>query len=139
MEELPEWEFGTAGVLCVAGPHPIPISTALRAGPRRVLFILGGQRGTLARLRHDPVAALCLMDAGLAFTAHGRARALDERLDSAPKVVVVELSVTRVQDHLADGRTEMLAAADWRWIDEDAARADAGIRDELAELASAGS
>lgn len=138
MDELPEWEFGTAGVLCVAGPHPIPISTALRAGPARVLFILGGRRAALARLRHDPVAALCLMGKGLAFTAHGRARALDERLESAPKVVVVELSVSRVQDHLADGRTEMLAAADWRWIDEEAASADAAIRAGLAELAGAG-
>jgi hypothetical protein len=136
MEELPEWHFGTAGVLCVAGPHPIPISTALRAGPLRVLFILGGRRATLARLRHDPEAALCLMGDGFAFTAHGRARALEERLESAPKVVVVELEVSRVQDHLADGRTEMLAAADWRWIDEQAATADKGIRDELAELAS---
>jgi hypothetical protein len=136
MEELPEWEFGTAGVLCVAGPHPIPISTALRAGPLRVLFILGGRRATLARLRHDPAAALCLMGEGLAFTAHGRAHPRDERLESAPKVVVVELAVSRVQDHLADGRTEMLAAADWCWVDEDAARADEGIRDELAQLAS---
>ena len=135
MDELPEWEFGTAGVLCVAGPHPIPISTALRAGPRRVLFILGGRRATLARLRYDPHAALCLMGEGLAFTAHGRARALEERLESAPKVVVVELSVTRLQDHLADGRTEMLAAADWRWVDEDAAKADAGIRAELTQVA----
>lgn len=136
MDELPDWEFGTAGVLCVAGPHPIPISTALRAGPMRVLLILGGRRATLARLRHAPEAALCLMDAGLAFTAHGRARALDERLESAPKVVVVELSVSRVQDHLADGRTEMLAAADWRWVDEESASADAGIHAELARVAS---
>ena len=30
MEGLPHWEQGTPAVLCVAGPHAIPVSTAVR-------------------------------------------------------------------------------------------------------------
>jgi len=40
-----------------------------------------------------------------------------------------------VQDHLADGRTEMLSGARWRWRDEGAAAADAMIQAELERLA----
>jgi len=136
MDELPEWEPGTAGVLCVAGPHAIPVSTAVRAGPERLLFALGGSRETLARLREDPAAALCVLCEGLAFTAHGRASILRDGLESAPKLVVVELAVERVQDHLADGRTDLLSAPGWRWRDGDAATVDAGVRAELERLAA---
>jgi len=135
MDELPEWEPGTAGVLCVAGPHAIPVSTAVRAGPERLLFALGGSRETLARLREDPAAAWCVLCAGLAFTAHGRASVLREGLEDAPKLVVVELAVERVQDHLADGRTEMLDGARWRWREERYADSDAAIFVELERLA----
>ena len=136
MDELPEWEPGTAGVLCVAGPHVIPVSTAVRAGPDRLLFALGGRRETLARLREDPAAAWCVLCAGLAFTAYGRASVLREGLDDAPKLAVVELAVERVQDHLADGRTDLLSAPGWRWRDSETARADEGVRAELARLAA---
>jgi hypothetical protein len=136
MDELPDWEPGTAAVLCVAGPHAIPVSTAVRAGAMRILFILGGRREALARLREEPAAALCVMAEGLAFTAHGWARVVREGLESASKVVVVELRVEGVQNHLADGRTEMLAAPAWRWVDAEMADADAGIRAELARLAA---
>ena len=74
MDVLPSWPPGTAAVLCVAGPHAIPVSTAIRAGDRRVLLALGGRRETLRRLRdEDPAAALCVMAEGLAFTAKGQA------------------------------------------------------------------
>jgi hypothetical protein len=132
---LPKWERGTPAVLVVAGPHAIPVSTAVRAGDRRVLLALGRRRETLARLRADPEACLCLLGAGVAFTAFGRARVLLEELPEAP-VAALELDVERVQDHLADGRTEMLDGARWRWRDPAAAEADTRVAEGLQRLAA---
>jgi pyridoxamine 5'-phosphate oxidase-like protein len=136
MERLPEWERGTPAVLCVAGPHPIPITAYLRAGDDRVLLALGRRRETLRRLREDPAVALLVMGAGLAFTAHGRAEVVAEELEATDTVVAVELRVERVQDHLADGRTEMLDGARWRWCAEQHGEAEDAILAELSELAS---
>ena len=138
MEPLPDWERGTPAVLCVAGPHPIPISAYLRADDDRVLLALGRQRETLRRLREDPAVALLLMAAGLAFTAHGRARVIAEELEAADTVVAVELAVDRIQDHLADGRTEMLDGARWRWCDEEDGEAEDAILAELGRLRGSG-
>jgi hypothetical protein len=137
-ESLPEWERGTPAVLCVAGPHPIPITAFLRAGDDRVLLSLGRRRETLRRLRDDSNVALLLMGAGLAITAHGRARVVAERLEAADTVVAVELVVERVQDHLADGRTEMLDGARWRWCAEEHGEAEDAILAELGRLAERG-
>jgi hypothetical protein len=134
MERLPEWERGTPAVLCVAGPHPIPITAFVRAGDDRVLISLGRSRETLRRLREDPAAALLVMTSGLAFTAHGRARVIAEELEAADTVVAVELVVERVQNHLADGRTEMLDGAHWRWCAEEHGEAEDAILAELATL-----
>lgn len=136
-EPLPHWPEGSAGVLCVVGPHAIPVSTAVRAADDRLLFALGGRRGTLTRLREDPGAALCLMAEGVAFTAHGRAEVLREPMEVGP-LAALELRVEHVQDHLADGRTEMLAPPAWRWRQEKAAEDDRGVRAELAALAASG-
>lgn len=128
---LPEWEPGTPAVLVVAGPHAIPVSTAVRRGDRRLVFALGSRRETLDRLRREPSAvALCVLARGAAFTAYGRAAVVREELDAAP-VAAVELHVERVQDHLADGRTAMLGGARYEWIDQDAADAEPRIRGEL--------
>jgi hypothetical protein len=134
MDRLPEWERGTPAVLCVAGPHAIPISTAVRVGDDRVRFALGRERETLRRVRGDEAAALLVMGKGLAFTAYGRALVLAERLEVAETVVAVELRVTRVQDHLADGRTEMVDGARWRWTDEQLAESEPQIWTELERL-----
>jgi hypothetical protein len=134
MERLPEWERGTPAVLCVAGPHPIPISAFLRAGDDRLLVALGRRRETLRRLREDSAVALLVMGPGLAFTAHGRARVIAEELEAADTVVAVELLVERVQDHLADGRTEMLEGARWRWCGEEHREAEEAILAELGRL-----
>ncbi|MEA2481771.1 MAG: hypothetical protein QOJ07_3693 [Thermoleophilaceae bacterium] len=133
MDPLPDWEAGTPAVLAVAGPHAIPISTAVRRGDFRVVFALGRRRDTLARIVEDPAAALTVLGAGVAFTAYGRARVIREELDAAP-VAAIELSVDLVQDHLADGRTEMVDGARWRWIDAKAAESDPRIRAELGAL-----
>jgi hypothetical protein len=132
--ELPRWERGTPAVLCVAGPHPIPITAFLRAGDDRLLLALGRKRETLRRLREDPKVALLLMGEGLAFTAHGRAQVIAERLAATDTVVAVELRVERVQDHLADGRTEMLDGARWRWCAEEHGEAEDAILEELERL-----
>ena len=134
--ELPHWRTGTPAVLCVAGPHAIPISTAVRVAGDRVLFALGRERETLGRLRRDPRAALCLLAEGVAFTAHGEARIVGQ-LESAETVVAVELSVARVQDHLLGGRTQVLDGARWRWLDERAAALEPAIVAELERLGGA--
>jgi hypothetical protein len=134
MERLPEWERGTPAVLCVAGPHPIPITAYLRVGDDRIVLALGRRRETLRRLRDDPAVALLLMAEGMAFTAHGRAGVIAEELDATDTVVAVELRVDRIQDHLADKRTEMLEGARWRWCAEEHGEAEDAILAELAEL-----
>jgi Pyridoxamine 5'-phosphate oxidase len=134
MEPLPRWERGTPAVLCVAGPHPIPVTAFLRVGDDRVLLALGRRRETLRRLREDPAVALLLMAPGLAFTAHGRARVIAEELEAADTVVAVELLVERVQDHLADGRTEMIDGARWRWRADEHGEAEEAILAELEQL-----
>jgi Pyridoxamine 5'-phosphate oxidase len=134
MDELPQWERGTPAVLCVAGPHPIPISTAVRVDGDRVRFALGRERETLRRLREDDRVALLVMGKGLAFTAHGSARVVAEGLEVADTVVAVELEVSHVQDHLADGRTDMVDGARWRWTDETLADSEPKIWAELERL-----
>ena len=131
---LPHWPPGTAAVLSVAGPRAILVSTPIRASDERVLFALGRRRDTLARLREDPRAALCVLCEGLAFTAHGAVSVLAEELERVP-VAALELRVELVQDHLADGRTEMLGAAGWRWRSERDEQAARAVAEQLALLA----
>ena len=131
---LPAWERGTPGILCVAGPRAIPISTAVRLGDDRLAFGLARSRETLAVLRSDPRAAFCVLGAGVAFTAHGSVGVMREELEAAPTVAGLELRVERVQDHLADGRTEILDGVNWRWRDESFAATEDEIVAELEGL-----
>ena len=134
MDELPQWDPGTPAVLCAHGPHAIPVSTATRAAGDRIVFALAHSRETLAILRDHPQAALCLMGAGVAFTAEGEARVVREKLDASPHVAALELRVARVHDHLEGSPTEMLDGARWSFTTGAAREADAGVRDELARL-----
>lgn len=133
MEALPQWERGTPAILIAEGPHAIPVSTAVRRGDRRIVLALGRRRRMLQRLREEPAAALAVLGAGCAFTAYGSARVIREQLDAAP-VAAVELVIDRIQDHLADGRTDMRGAASYRWLDADAGAAEPLILAELATL-----
>ena len=131
---LPTWPPGTPAILCVAGPHAIPVSSYVRAGDDRIVVALGSRRETLARLRDDPAAAFCVLGKGVAFTAHCRAAVLRESMNAAASNTAVELRVERVQDHLSDGRTETLDGPGWRWIDEEAAELQPRILAELEHL-----
>jgi len=134
MDELPQWDAGTAAVLSVSGPHAIPVSTAVRLAHDRVAFALGRRRDTLQRLREDPAAAICVFAPRVCFSAYGQVRVVREEMRSSPHVAALELRVERLQDHLAGARTEIVDAVRWRWTEDDAADADAGVRDELAGL-----
>jgi hypothetical protein len=110
------------------------VSSYVRAGDDRIVLALGSRRETLARLRGDPRAAFCVLGKGVAFTAHCHAAIVRDPLEGAPGNVAVELQVERVQDHLADGRTEVLDGARWRWIDAEAAALQPRILAELETL-----
>jgi hypothetical protein len=136
LDELPEWERGNVCVLTTGGgaPHAIPVSTALRAGPRRVLLALAARRETLARLRREPRCALTIIAADVACTAHARAEIVEESLPGAEGVAAVALEVDAIQDHMQP-RFVIAAGVAWHWTDEDARDGDAAVRAALEELA----
>jgi hypothetical protein len=120
---LPEWPEGTVATLSTAGPHAIPVSTAVRAGPATIRFALANRRESLVRLRAEPRCALTVIARDAAFTAHGRARVIRE----LERVAIVELAVEDVQDHMQP----TFAIEDgvrWHWTDAGAERADALLR-----------
>jgi len=130
MDSLPSWPVGTVAVLTTGGdePHAIPVSTAVRRGPRSLAFALGLRRESLARLRADPRCALTLLAAGnVAVTVIGRARVVAE----VEHVAIVHVSVDRIQNHARD--TFVIDdGVQWRWTDPEAERNDAELRARLA-------
>src|SRR5690349_21226958 len=131
---LPDWPDGTVAILAVP-PGAIPVSTAMRAGDARVLLALAPRRGSLARLREDPRAALVVLASEVAVTLHGRARIVEERLSGAEAVTAVRLDVDAVQDH--DQPTFAIEeGVRWRWTDPEAERRDADVRAALQALAA---
>lgn len=132
---LPEWPSATVTILATAGeaPHAIPVSAAVRAGPRHALIGLAASRRSLDLLRADSRVALTIVARDLAVTAHGRARVVDERLVEG--VVAVEIEVDDVQDH--DRPTFAIeSGVRWRWTDPEAERRDAEVQAALAHLAA---
>ena len=115
--------------------------------PTRAAIVRGTVRETISRSpptenetpkrpRDDPAIAVTILGEGIAVSAYGRSQVVREGLECAPDVVAVELRVERVQDHLADGRTEMVDGARWRWVDPAMADSEPKIREELASLPS---
>jgi hypothetical protein len=134
---LPEWPPGAVVVLSTGGgaPHAIPVSTAVRAGPRRALLALASTRESLNRLRADPRCALTVLAAGdVAFTAHGRATVVQDPMEVADGVVAVAIEVDAVQSH-GDPRFAIDEGVRWRWVDPGAAERDAAIQEALRGLA----
>ena len=130
MDELPSWPAGTVAVLSTGAgePHAIPVSTAVRRGPRELALALALGRESLARLRSDPRCAVTVLAASnLAFTAVGRATVEEE----GPRVAVVRVDVSHIQDH---GRDTFVIddGVQWRWTDAEAEQTDAEIRARLA-------
>jgi hypothetical protein len=129
MVELPHWPAGTVAVLTTGGdgPHAIPVSTAVRRGPRSLAFALGLRRESLARLRIDPHCALTLLAAGnVAVTVFGRASVAGE----SGGVAIVHVHVERIQDH---GRDTFVIedGVQWHWTDPEAERTDTDVRRAL--------
>jgi hypothetical protein len=134
LADLPAWDEGTAAVFCTTdpagAPHAIPLSTALRAGPRAIVLGLGAHRASLAFVRERPAAALSLMAADTAFTAYGAASVVGQ---DAAGVVAVRLEVETIADHRQPTFT-LEGAVAWRWTDPAAAARDAAVRDALRAL-----
>ena len=128
---LPEWPDGTVAVLSTGAgaPHAIPVSTAVRLGPRTIVLALAERRESLARLREEPRCAVAILADGISVTAHGRAtiEPLSEGL------AAVRVAVESVQDH-ADPRFAIEAGVRWRWTDAEAAARDAAVRAALSRL-----
>jgi Pyridoxamine 5'-phosphate oxidase len=136
-DALPEWEPGTVAVLSSGAgrPHAIPVSTAVRIGPRTVMFALALRRESLARLREDPRCALTVMAGGdIAFTAHGRAAIAEEPLVVSLGVAAVRIDVEAIQDHTQE-RFEIDAGVRWHWTDVEAEERDREVRAALLRLA----
>jgi hypothetical protein len=135
VDELPEWEAGAVALLSTGGgtPHAIPVSAAVRAGPRRVLIGLAERRESLARLRREPRCALTILTApDVACTAHARAEILPDPVVEG--VVAVALEVQDIQDHMQP-RFAIDAGVAWHWTDDEARERDRGVREALSKLA----
>jgi hypothetical protein len=140
LDALPEWEPGTVAVLSSGAgrPHAIPVSTAVRIGPRTVMLALALRRESLARLRRDPRCALTVMAGGnVAVTAHGRATIVEEPMTVSDRVAAVRIDVEAIQDHGQDS-FEIDAGVRWRWTDPDAEHRDREIRAALTAIVQTG-
>lgn len=135
---LPEWEEGTVAILSTAGdaPHAIPVSTAVRAGPRRLLLALALHRRSLSLLRARPRVALTIIAGDVALTLHCRASIREEPMAASERVAAVALDVEAIQDH-DQSRFVIEEGVRWRWVDDEARETDAAIRAGLHALAEA--
>ena len=130
------WPPGTVVALATQGdgPHVVPVSAVVPAGPEAIVLALARTRGSLTRLTDDPrVSVLVLAGGDLAYTAFGTATVVDGEI--APGVVAVRVAVVRVQDHRRP--TFVLeSAVGWRWTDASAQARDADVRAALERIAA---
>jgi Pyridoxamine 5'-phosphate oxidase len=136
LDALPEWRPGTVAVLSTGGghPHAIPVSTAVRTGPRTIVLALARRRESLARLREDTHCALTIMAGGnIAFTARGHASIVEERMAIADNVTAIRIDVEAIQDHGQDS-FEIDAGVHWHWTDTQAEQRDTEIRAALSRI-----
>ena len=110
-------------------PHAIPVSTAVRRGPRELVLALALRRESLARLREDPRCAVTILAAGnLALTAIGRAVVEEE----GERVAVVRRRRSSASRTTRSATFVIDDGVQWRWTDADAERNDAEVRARLA-------
>ena len=107
-------------------PHAIPVSAAIRRGPRELALALALRRESLVRLREDPRCAVTVLADGLAITVHGRA-VIERELE---RIAVVRVDVDSIQDH-SSPRFEIDAGVRWHWTSDEAAQGDAETRSAL--------
>lgn len=137
LDALPEWGPGTVAVLSTGAgpPHAIPVSTAVRMGPRTIVLALALRRESLARVRDDPRCALTVMSGGdVAFTAHGRATIVEDPMAESDRVAAVRIDVEAIQNHGQDD-FEIDDGVRWHWTEPDAERRDSEIRAALSRIA----
>jgi hypothetical protein len=113
------------------GPHAIPVSAAVRAGPQRALLGLAVSRGSLKRLRENDRVALLIMCEGTAITAYGQARVVEEELIDGVAAVAIEID--RVQDHNRP-TFQIRDGVSWHWTDAEAGARDQQVRSALRRL-----
>ncbi len=135
---LPDWPTGTVAILVTLdeGPHAIPVSAILRAGPACLVMGLADTRGSLQRIREHPQVAVALLAEGRAITARGRARVIEEPVSDG--VSAVEVQVDAVDDHLRP-TFALESGVRWRWTDASAEARDDAVRAGLARLVAGGS
>ena len=136
LDTLPEWRPGTVAVLSTGAgpPHAIPVSTAVRTGPRTIVFALALRRESLARLREDARCALTIMAGGnVAFTAHGRATIVDEPMTVSDRVTAIRIDVEVIQNHGQDA-FEIDDGVRWHWTDPESEQRDTEIQAALSHI-----
>jgi hypothetical protein len=136
-DALPEWRSGTVAVLSTGAgpPHAIPVSTAVRTGPRTIVLALARRRESLARVREDPCCAVTVMAGGdVAFTAHGRATIVEEPMSVSDRVTAIRIDVEAIQNHSQDS-FEIDDGVRWHWTDPEAEQRDAEIAAALSRIA----
>jgi len=129
VDVLPDWDDGTVAVLSTGAgpPHAIPVSTAVRLGPRTIVLALARRRESLTRLRADPEVALTFLARAVACTAYARATVTQDPLPGAERVAAVRLDVHTLQDHRQPGFA-MDDAVRWHWTDPEAEARDGEVR-----------
>jgi hypothetical protein len=134
--ELPEGIVGVLATVGPAGPAAIPVSAVLRAGGDRLLFALAVTRGSTARLRGDPRAAMSLNGPGMSLCVEGLARPAADPLPGAEFMVAFRLEAERVRD-ARGAATEVDEGIRWRWTTGEAAERHAAVMAALEALRGA--
>ena len=135
--ELPEGIVAVLATVGPVGPVAIPVSALVREGPERLLFALAATRGSTARLRRDPRAAVALNGPGMSLCVEGAARIAADPLPGAEFMVAFRLEAERISDARGPA-TEVDEGIRWRWTAADAAARHAAVMAPLRALARPG-
>ncbi len=137
---LPAFPADLVAVLATVapdGPAAIPVSAVYRAGDHEVLFALAHHRGSLARLREDPRAALTRIGTGFAVVARGEAAVVADPLPGADFVTGLRFTSVTVGDAIGLA-TVVHRGVRWGWRDAPSARRHRQVLTALRALARDG-